>query len=59
MVSPEIKLNIENKIKELKAGLTGILYEDNGTLATIRNLETKLGIVKEFEDDDNCLYCGS
>ncbi len=58
-------MEIEKKIEELKAKLTGNIFEDGELMMEIYNLKKQLNpeIVDnpELDNDDleECLYCGS
>ena len=57
-------ITIEQKIEELKAKLTGNIFEDGELMMDIYNLKKQLNpeIVDNPELDDDleeCLYCGS
>lgn len=55
---------IKQEIAELKAKLTGNLFEDGETMQAIYELKKQLNPEIEFnpsmdDDDEGCLYCGS
>ena len=58
-------MEIEQKIAELKAKLTGNIFEDGELMMEIYNLKKQLNpeieTNPELDDDDleECLYCGS
>ena len=57
-------ITIEQKIEELKAKLTGNIFEDGELMMEIYNLKKQLNpaIVDnpELDDDETgCLFCGS
>ena len=58
-------MEIEQKIAELKAKLTGNIFEDGELMMEIYNLKKQLNPEiennPELDDDDleECLYCGS
>lgn len=57
-------MEIEKKIEELKAKLTGNIFEDGELMMEIYNLKKQLNPEiennPELDDDENdCLFCGS
>ncbi|MBP8067077.1 MAG: hypothetical protein KAY27_00810 [Pedobacter sp.] len=57
-------MEIEKKIEELKAKLTGNIFEDGELMMEIYNLKKQLNpeieTNPELDDDENdCLFCGS
>jgi len=57
-------MEIEQKIAELKAKLTGNIFEDGELMMEIYNLKKQLNPEiennPEADDDENdCLFCGS
>lgn len=57
-------MEIEQKIAELKAKLTGNIFEDGELMMEIYNLKKQLNPEIEtnpdLDDDENdCLFCGS
>ena len=58
-------MEIEKQIEELKAKLTGNIFEDGELMMEIYNLKKQLNpeieTNPELDDDDleECLYCGS
>ena len=57
-------MEIEQKIAELKAKLTGNIFEDGELMMEIYNLKKQLNpeieTNPEADDDENdCLFCGS
>lgn len=57
-------MDIKQQIEELKAKLTGNLFEDGEVMMEIYNLKKQLNPEIENnpeadEDENDCLYCGS
>ena len=56
-------ITIEQKIEELKAKLTGNIFEDGELMMEIYELKKELNpaIVDnpELDDENDCLFCGS
>jgi hypothetical protein len=57
-------MEIKEKIEELKAKLTGNLFEDGELMMEIYELKKQLNPEIETnpeadEDEDGCLFCGS
>lgn len=57
-------MEIEKQIENLKAKLTGNIFEDGELMMEIYNLKKQLNPEIETnpeldDDEDGCLYCGS
>ena len=54
---------LEQQIKELKAKLTGDLFQDGELMQQIYELKKQINPEiesnPELDDDEGCLYCGS
>lgn len=55
----DAKVKIEKEIEELKAKLTGNLWDDMDLKGKIHNLEMKLKGIKPMDSAIDCIGCGS
>ncbi|MCH7401508.1 hypothetical protein ACFOUP_13760 [Belliella kenyensis] len=59
MMTTEQQTSLEQKIEELKASLTGDMFQDMDTRDQIHNLEMQLKGVKPMDSHFDCVGCGS
>jgi hypothetical protein len=58
-MTTEQQINLEQEIEDLKATLTGDMFQDMDTRDQIHNLEMKLKGVKPMDSSIDCIGCGS
>ncbi|MCH7410916.1 hypothetical protein MM239_16020 [Belliella sp. DSM 111904] len=58
-MTTEQQATLEQKIEELKASLTGDMFQDMDTRDQIHNLEMQLKGVKPMDSHFDCVGCGS
>ncbi|MDN3603211.1 hypothetical protein QWZ00_08780 [Belliella kenyensis] len=58
-MTTEQQTSLEQKIEELKASLTGDMFQDMDTRDQIHNLEMQLKGVKPMDSHFDCVGCGS
>jgi hypothetical protein len=52
-------LDLEKELEDLKAKLTGDMFQDMDTKDQIHNLEMKIKGVKPMDSHIDCIGCGS
>jgi hypothetical protein len=58
-MTTEQQTSLEQEIEDLKATLTGDMFQDMDTRDQIHNLEMKLKGVKPMDSSIDCIGCGS
>ncbi|PRY89854.1 hypothetical protein [Mongoliibacter ruber] len=58
-MTTEQKTTLEKEVENLKASLTGDMFQDMETRDKIHNLEMQLKGVKPMDSHIDCIGCGS
>lgn len=58
-MTTEQKTTLEKEVENLKAALTGDMFQDMETRDKIHNLEMQLKGVKPMDSHIDCIGCGS